>query len=74
MNFSQIAYPITSLQRQGKKFEWTEECGPSFNKLKDLWMNDPVLNIEYPNKEFVVCSYSCKRGLGRVLMEEGHVV
>jgi len=22
-NFSQTAYPITSLQRQGKKFEWT---------------------------------------------------
>ena len=22
-NFTQIAYPITSLQRKGKKFEWT---------------------------------------------------
>jgi len=22
-NFSQIPYPITSLQRKGKKFEWT---------------------------------------------------
>ena len=24
-NFSQISYPITSLQRKGKKFEWTKE-------------------------------------------------
>ena len=33
-NFSQIAYPITSLQRRGKKFEWTEECEASFEQLK----------------------------------------
>jgi len=29
-NFSQITYPIISLQRKGKKFEWTEECEASF--------------------------------------------
>jgi len=29
-NFSQIAYTITSLQRKGKKFEWTKECEASF--------------------------------------------
>lgn len=29
-DFSQIAYSITSLQRKGKKFEWTEECEASF--------------------------------------------
>jgi len=29
-NFSCIAYPITSLQRKGKKFEWIEECVASF--------------------------------------------
>ena len=28
-NFLQIAYPITSLQRKGKKFEWTKECEDS---------------------------------------------
>jgi len=25
-----IAYPITSLQRQGKKFDWIEKCADSF--------------------------------------------
>ena len=24
--FSKIAYPITSLQKKGKKFEWTIKC------------------------------------------------
>ena len=30
MNFSQISYPITSLQRKGKKFDWKEECEAIF--------------------------------------------
>ena len=29
-NFTQITYSITSLQRKGKKFEWTKECATSF--------------------------------------------
>jgi len=29
-NFSHVYYPITSLQRKGKKFGWTEECATSF--------------------------------------------
>ena len=30
MNFSRIAYPITSLHRKVKKFEWTVKCEDSF--------------------------------------------
>lgn len=37
-------------------------------------MNSPVLKIVDSNKEFVVCIYACKRGLGGVLMQEGQVV
>lgn len=33
-NFSHIDYPITSLQRKGKKFEWIEQCEDSFEQLK----------------------------------------
>jgi len=29
-NFSQISYPITSLQRKGKKFDWTKEYEANF--------------------------------------------
>ena len=29
-NFSQISYPITSLQRKGNKFKWMEEYEASF--------------------------------------------
>jgi hypothetical protein len=33
-----------------------------------------LLKIADPDKEFVVCTDACKRGLGGVLMQEGQVV
>lgn len=33
LNFSRIAHPITSLQRKGKKFVWTDECETAFQRL-----------------------------------------
>eukprot|EP00253_Pinus_taeda_P007066 PITA_07066 len=53
-NFSQVSYPITSLQRKGKKFKCIEECEASFEKLKQLLTHALVLQITDPNKEFVV--------------------
>jgi len=70
-NFSQISYPITYLQRKIKMFEWVEECVDSFKQLKHLLSNDMVLKIIDPDKEFVVCTNACKRGLGGVMMQEG---
>jgi hypothetical protein len=32
--FSRITHLITSLQRKGKKFQWTKECERSFQQLK----------------------------------------
>ena len=67
-NFSYIAYPITSLQRKGKKFEWIVECEANFKQLKQLLTHAPVLQISNPNKELVVCIDACKKGIGGVLM------
>ena len=72
-NFSWIAYHITSLQRKWKKFEWAEECAASFEQLKQLLTNDMFLKIADLDKEFVVCTYACKSGLGGFLMSEGWV-
>ena len=41
-NFSKFGYPITSLQRKGKKFEWTKECATSFEQLKHFLTNSPI--------------------------------
>jgi hypothetical protein len=72
--FSKIAHPITSLQKKGVKFEWTQECEESFLHLKDLLTSAQILNIFYPSEDFVVCTNACKEGLGGVLTQNGHVV
>jgi hypothetical protein len=72
--FSKIAHPITSLQRKEKKFQWTEECESSFQRLKQLLTSAPILKIADPNMYFVVCTDACKEGLGGVLSQEGFVI
>jgi hypothetical protein len=74
VGFSKISHPITSLQKKGTKFEWTLKCENNFNLLKELLTSAPVLNIVNPNESFVVCTYTCKEGLGGVLMQNGHVI
>jgi hypothetical protein len=72
--FSKIAHSITSLQRMENKFQWTEECESSFQRLKQLLTSAPILKIADPNKDYVVCTDACKEGLGGVLSQEGFVV
>jgi hypothetical protein len=72
--FSKIGCPITSLHKKGVKFIWTSECEETFQELKYVLTNAHVLKIANPNKDFLVCTYSCKEGLIGVLTEEGHVI
>jgi hypothetical protein len=66
--FSNIINPITSLQRKGKKFVWSPECEASFQQLKHLLTNAHVINIADHENDFLVCTNSCKEGLGGVIM------
>lgn len=50
----------------------TEE--ESFQHLKNILTNGPVLNIANPNKDILVCIDAYKEELSRVLMQEGHVI
>jgi hypothetical protein len=74
VGFSKIARPITSLQKKGTKFEWTLKCEKNFNLLKELLTSAPVLKIVDPNERFLVCTDTCKEGIGGVLMQNGHVI
>ena len=64
--FSRISYPITSLQKKGKKFEWSQKSEEIFKKLKTLLTIAPILRIDDPNKDFTVCTNACNDGLGGV--------
>jgi hypothetical protein len=72
--FSKIGYPITSLQKKGARFIWTTKCEESFQQLKHILTNAPLLKIADPNKNFLVCTNSRKEGLIGFLMKEGHVI
>ena len=72
--FPKIAYPITSLQKKGKKFDWREKCIGSFNKLKHLLTTAPILKTLDHFKDFVICTNACKEGLDEVLIQENYVI
>ena len=72
--FSRVAHAITSLQKNGMKFESTSRCEESFQRLKSLLTSAPVLKVADPEKYFVVCTDACGQGLGGVLMQDNHVI
>jgi hypothetical protein len=72
--FSNIAHPITPLQKKGVKFHWTLDCEKSFQHLKQLLASAMILRISYPNEDFIVCANACKEGLGGVLSQKGFVI
>ena len=72
--FFKVAHSITSLQKKWIKFEWTPRCEESFQQFKNLLTSAPILKIADPEKDHVVCTDACNKGLRGVLMQENHVV
>ncbi|KAA3459064.1 DNA/RNA polymerases superfamily protein [Gossypium australe] len=72
--FFMIAAPMTKLLQKDVKFEWLERCQKSFDQLKALLTEAPVLVQPESGKEFVIFSDASLNGLGCVFMQEGKVV
>ena len=73
--FSMTAAPITRLlQKKKVKFEWSEKCQISFDKLKAFLTKALVLTQPTYCKEYVIFNDASLNGLGCVLMQEGKVV
>ncbi|XP_057851473.2 uncharacterized mitochondrial protein AtMg00860-like [Cryptomeria japonica] len=72
--FSMISHPITSLQRKGKKFVWSEKCQEAFHNLKEKLISAPILAVPDPSGDFLVCTDASLEGLGVVLMWDGRVI
>ena len=67
-NFSRIDCPMTALQKKESKFLWTTKCEESFQKLKQLLITALVLQIVYPDGDFIVCMDASKKELRGVLL------
>ena len=72
--FSIIASLLTKLLRKGIKFEWTDKCQNSFEQLKGMLVEAPVLTQPTSRKEYTLYSDASGIGLGCVLMQDGKVV
>ena len=72
--FSMTATPMTRLLHKNVKYEWSEKCQRSFDKLKAFLTEASVLTQPTCGKEYVIFSDASLNGLGCVLMQEGKVV
>ena len=72
--FSMTAVSMTRLLQKNVRFEWSEKCQVSFEKLKSFLIEASVLTQPTYGKEYVIFSDSSLNGLGCVLMQEGKVV
>ena len=72
--FSVIASSLTKLLKKEIKFEWTNKCHNSFEQLKGMLVEAPVLTQPTSGKEYTLYSDASSIGLGCVLMQDGKVV
>ena len=72
--FSFIASPLTKLLRKGIKFEWIEKCQNSFEQLKGMLVEAPVLTQPTSGKEYTLYSDASDIGVVCILMQDGTVV
>ncbi|KAG8471689.1 hypothetical protein CXB51_036643 [Gossypium anomalum] len=73
-NFSMIASPMTRLLQKNVEFVWSDECQQSFDQLKKMLTEAPVLTQPESGIPYVVYSDASLNGLGCVLMQSGKVV
>ena len=66
IGFSVIASPLTKLLNKGVKFQWTDKCQDSFEQLKKMQVEAPILTHSTPGKEYTLYSDASRIALGRV--------
>ena len=72
--FSVIASSLTKLLQKWVKYEWDDKCQSSFNQLKRILVEAPVLTQPTPSREYAMYNDASKISLGCVLMQDGKVV
>jgi hypothetical protein len=68
--FSKIAGPLTELTKKNIPFDWTQERQESFDKLKKILVEDPILSHPNFNKDFILITDASADGLGAILSQK----
>lgn len=72
--YSEIALPFTKLTKKDKDCDWSSQCQTAFERLKKFMWTNLILALPDMTKSFEVHIDASNFALGRVLMQEGHLV
>jgi hypothetical protein len=67
--FARIARPLHQLTRKDVPFEWTPPCQTSFDHLKNLLIQSPILAYPDFSEDFTLETDASVKGLGAVLFQ-----
>ena len=70
-HYAEIAKPLNELTKKEKTFAWTSECQKAFEELKERFLEEPVLIMPDPTKQFIVETDASKWATGAVLKQVG---
>ena len=73
-NFSKIIAPLMQQTQKNVKFQWSDACEESFQKLKTCLTTAPVLVLPSSSGGFLVYCDASRVGLGCVLMQHCRVI
>lgn len=69
-NYSTVVLPLTNLLKKDVKFLWNDRCQESFDQLKAILANEPLLKAPDFSKPFKLGVDASDVGVGAVLMQE----
>lgn len=73
-NFSEIATPLRKLLKEGVDWKWDPIHEKSLAELKRLVTSAPALRFFNPEEPVIVSVDTSSKGLGVVLLQNGHPV
>nr|GEY41810.1 putative reverse transcriptase domain-containing protein [Tanacetum cinerariifolium] len=73
-SFLKIAKPLTLLTQKNKRFEWGDEQENTFQTLKDMLCDAPILALPEGRDDFIVYRDASNQGFGCVLMQRNKVI